>query len=212
MGQQSIFRQLLDLERYLTYYLPVASVGRYLRTQVLTQYIAKSEELVRSAGFAHYTILRPTEFMSNYTASETAQFQIPTLVNEGVLRTAYPSDRPLTVIDVADVGRTAAAAISAPGTFAGGSSEFDVVAESLTPRELVAQLSEAAGKKLSVHTYPPAEAAELAKQNPVIAGQITRQGTEAKAVPDDFGLGFGTFREFLARNRDAVVELYKNTP
>ncbi|KAI1768771.1 NAD(P)-binding protein [Hypoxylon sp. FL1150] len=204
-------------------YSSVAGVNRYQelsgwdRSPFFANYWtskAKGEELVRAGGFAHYTILRPTEFMSNYTDAHMAKLQIPSLVNEGVLRTACPADVPLTVIDVNDIGRTAAAAIGAPDTFAGGKAtrELDVVAERITPNELIAQLSEAAGKKLAVYSYPPEEAAELAKQNPFVAGQMTRRGIDDHVVPDDFGIGFSTFKEYLAKNRDVVVELYKNVP
>ncbi|KAI1777750.1 NAD(P)-binding protein [Hypoxylon cercidicola] len=175
---------------------------------------AKGEELVRTAGFAHYTILRPKEFMSNYAVAEPGNSPLRELARDGVLRTAHPADAPLSFVDVADVGRVAAAAIEAPGTFAGGkpTRELDVVAERLTPSELVARLGEVAGKTLRVHTYAPGEAAELAKTNPVVAGQITRKANEEHMVPDDFGLGFTTFRDYLAKHRDAVVELYKNAP
>ncbi|XXH04839.1 hypothetical protein Hte_011261 [Hypoxylon texense] len=187
---------------------------------------AKTEELVRTGGFAHYTILRPTEFMSNYTAVETANFQIPDLIHHGVLRTAHPADLPLSLVDVADIGRTAAAALEAPDTFAtttttttsggnenpGRGREIDVVAQRLTPSELVAQLGAVAGKKLSAYTYTAEEAAELAKTNPVIAGQIARKSLEPKVVPNDFGLGFVTFKEYLEKHREEVVELYKNAP
>lgn len=150
--------------------------------------------------------------MSNYTASETAEFQIPDLIHDGVLRGAHPADVPLSLIDVADIGRTAAAAIEAPAAFAGGSRELDVVAQSLTLNELVAQLGAVARKKLSVYTYTPGEAAELAKTNLIVASQLSRKALEDETAPNDFGLGFSTFEEYLARHRDEVVELYKNAP
>ncbi|KAI1801884.1 hypothetical protein F4811DRAFT_532249 [Daldinia bambusicola] len=37
---------------------------------------SKTEDLVRNAGFEHYTLLRPSEFMTNYTG-KMALFQVP---------------------------------------------------------------------------------------------------------------------------------------
>lgn len=55
--------------------------------------VAKSEDLVKKGGFEHYTILRPTEFMSNYTG-ETAHFQVPDRKSSHLISSTYPSFHP----------------------------------------------------------------------------------------------------------------------
>ncbi|KAI1375877.1 NAD(P)-binding protein [Hypoxylon crocopeplum] len=177
---------------------------------------AKGEELVRTGGFAHHTILRPTEFMSNYTVEAMAKFQVPDLVSEGVWHTALPGDFKVNLISPEDIGRVAAAAISAPTTFAGGAHELTINAERLPVSELVAQLAEAAGKKLTFVTYTRDEAEAVIDKKPIIGGQLCRldlsKSGKAITTADDFGLGFKTFKEHLAENREDVVEIYKNVP
>ncbi|KAI1213509.1 NAD(P)-binding protein [Annulohypoxylon truncatum] len=176
---------------------------------------AKGEDLVRKGGFAYYTLLRPVEFMSNWTDARMASFQYPDLIKEGVLRTAFPASQIMPEISPDDIGRVAAAAIEQPATFASGgpTRELHVAGELLTLADLVAQLGEVAGKKLRVSTYSPEEAEAVAKTNILVAGQIARRDWKALARPaDDFGLGFSSFREYLEKHRDEVRELYKNVP
>ncbi|KAI1410129.1 NAD(P)-binding protein [Hypoxylon sp. FL1857] len=175
---------------------------------------AKGEELVKNAGLAHYTLLRPTEFMSNWTREKMALFQVPDLVKEGVWHTAMPPSFILSEIDTDDIGRVAAAAIEAPDTFGGGPNRaLKLTGERLTVAELIAQLSEATGKKLSIYTYTPEEAEEAAKKNPAVAGQLTRLAKQEGLQPlEQWGLKFNTFKEHLANHLDEVRELYKNAP
>ncbi|KAI1094503.1 NAD(P)-binding protein [Rostrohypoxylon terebratum] len=173
---------------------------------------AKGEELVREAGFKNYTLLRPTEFMSNYTVERMANFQHPDLFREGVWHTAFPEDHVLSMISPDDIGRTAAAAIENPDTFAGGPTrELHLAGELLTVREVIRHLSEVTGKKLGVYTFKKEEEEEAVKKNIVVAGQISRRDWKAPAQPaNDYGLRFSTFREWLEKNKDELRELYKN--
>ncbi|KAI2639920.1 NAD(P)-binding protein [Hypomontagnella submonticulosa] len=174
----------------------------------------KGEQLVKTGGFEHYTILRPTEFMSNYTLLETISFQYPTFYKTGVLTTALPESFPMCAIDDDDIGRTAAASIEAPATFTGTKNrELTLIGEVLPLKDLVAQLGEAVGKKLSISVYARAEAEELAKTNPIVGGQLARIDWKYKdEVANDFGLGFRSFRDHLAAHRERVRELYKDVP
>ncbi|KAI0835585.1 NAD(P)-binding protein [Hypoxylon sp. FL0890] len=175
---------------------------------------AKGEELVKNAGLAHYTILRPTEFMSNWTNQRRALFQVPDLVKEGIWHTAMPPSFLLSEIDTDDIGRVAAAAIEAPDTFAGGPNRvLKLIGERITVADLIAQLSEAAGKKMTTYMYTPEEAEEAAKKNPVVAGQLSRLAKQEGLQPlEHYGLKFNTFKEHLANHLDEVKELYKNVP
>ncbi|KAI0377840.1 NAD(P)-binding protein [Hypomontagnella monticulosa] len=175
---------------------------------------AKGEELVKTGGFDHYTILRPTEFMSNYTTLASVSMQYPTFIQTGVLSTALPETFPMCAIDDDDIGRTAAASIEAPDTFAGGKSrELMLIGEVVILKDLVAQLGEAIGKKLSIHTYPREEALELAKTNSMIGGQLVRVNWKYRVEEaNDFGIGFRSWRDHVQANLERVKELYKDVP
>ncbi|KAL7626767.1 hypothetical protein AAE478_003541 [Parahypoxylon ruwenzoriense] len=178
---------------------------------------AAGEDLVRSAGLPYYTILRPGEFMSNYTDAHSALFQLSDLVREGVWRTALPGDFGTALIDVEDIGRAAAAAMADPERLGRGL-EVGLAAHTLPVAELVALLGAAAGKSLRLSTYGPQEAAEVAQRNPIVAGQLMRlaapfiDGKGEEDVAARFGFRFGTFSEHLAAHRDEAVELYKDAP
>ncbi|KAI1661895.1 NAD(P)-binding protein [Daldinia decipiens] len=177
---------------------------------------AKTEDLVKKAGFEHYTILRPAEFMSNYTG-EMAHFQVPDLIKEGILHTALPASFPLSTIDVGDIGRVAAAAIASPTTFASGRRELPLAGEVLTLGELVAQLGAFLGKTLRVSTWTREQALEALKTREVVAGQLMRLDSDwpspsPSPPPEDFGLGFRTFRRHLEEHGEEVRELYKGVP
>ncbi|KAF3064465.1 putative nad dependent epimerase protein [Daldinia childiae] len=173
---------------------------------------AKTEDLVKNGGFEHYTILRPTEFMSNYTG-DLAHFQVPDLIKEGVLHTALPASYLLSEIDVDDIGRVASAAIAAPSTFASGRRELHLTGEVLSLGEIVAQLSAVLGKQLRVSTWTREEALEALKTREIVAGQLMRLDSDWPNPPaDDFGLGFKTFRQHLEEHKDEIRELYKAVP
>ncbi|KAI1393931.1 NAD(P)-binding protein [Hypoxylon trugodes] len=181
---------------------------------------AKSEELVKNAGFPHYTILRPAEFMSNYTGS-TASIQIPDLVKEGVWHTPFSPSFSLSLIDEHDIGRTTAASIISPSTFpaseSGPSHELNLIGERITVGEVLKHLSAAAGKDLKISTLTPEEAVKVAEQNPIVAGQVLRikafeKGATGVAPAESFGLGFRTFEEHTKVRSEEIKEVYKNTP
>ncbi|KAI1476826.1 NAD(P)-binding protein [Daldinia eschscholtzii] len=202
-------------------YSSVGGVEQYRKfkgwdaTPIFANYwIAKSttEDIIRKAGFEHYTLLRPSEFMTNYTG-KLAHFQVPDLVKEGVNRTALPSTFTLSLIDVDDIGRVAAASIASPSTFASGRHELHLTGEVLTLGELIAQLGDAVGKKLVNETWSREQALEAVRTNPVVAGQLMRLDSDWPNPPvEDFGLGFKTFRQHLEEHRDEIKELYKNVP
>ncbi|KAI1868020.1 uncharacterized protein JN550_006508 [Neoarthrinium moseri] len=189
---------------------------------------AAGEEMVR--GFADegggagtqgaaartYTILRPSEFMTNYI-QPWADFQFPDLIKTGVWNTAFPPDFGMRLVDPEDVGRIAAEALLHPGAWAGR--VVEITGEVLPLQEEFQLLGEFAGRELGVRTYERAEAETIAEQNPLVQSQLLRMdwgdGRETVAK-DDLGLGLGfrltSFREYLDANRAAVVDTYKNVP
>lgn len=69
---------------------------------------------MRSAGFVHWTILRPLVFMINYLLPSVRGY-FPELVGCRTLRTAIAPGKRTMLIDPDDIGRFAAAAIIEPG-------------------------------------------------------------------------------------------------
>ncbi|KAI5863037.1 NAD(P)-binding protein [Durotheca rogersii] len=182
---------------------------------------AETEALVRGAGFDYYTILRPAEFMSNYTDAASARFQVAGLLATGTLRTPMPADFVAGLVDPADIGRAAAAAFADPARL-GRALETPLVAELRTVARILADLGAAAGgKTFRVSTYAPDEARARAPGDPFVAGQLARLNAGRLVDGDDaivaqvrerFGLTFRSFPEHLAAHRDEVVELYKDAP
>jgi uncharacterized protein YbjT (DUF2867 family) len=173
---------------------------------------SRGEQLVRTAGFKYYTILRPTEFMSNLVIP-MAGWQYPDLVVSGTWRNAFPLDFKVDFVDIEDVGRVAAKAILDPEGFPGR--EVDVTAESIPVSEIMDLLSKETGKTLRAQTNSLEEAERIAVENPLEQGRLIRMAlAEAKLRGErpDFGITFKGLKDFLKDNHDDVVETYKNVP
>ncbi|KAI2615484.1 NAD(P)-binding protein [Hypoxylon sp. NC1633] len=170
----------------------------------------QGEALVKTSGFAHHTIIRPTEFMSNYTSTAPRRLQPrPDLATSGVWHTAFPGTFLLSLVDVDDIGQVAAAAINNPSAFA---AELAVNGERVRVDALIAILGRAAGKELRFHTYTREEAVAAARLNPLVASQLVRLAGAEEVPVEHHGLRFRTFEEHVAVHRDEVVELYKDVP
>ncbi|KAI5923014.1 NAD(P)-binding protein [Camillea tinctor] len=173
------------------------------------------EEKVRQSGLKYYTLLRPSEFMSNYLLP-SAQWQFPDLLSTGVLHTSWTKDFKNKFIDETDIGRTIAAAVSDPERFNG--KELELVGDRLGVQEALDIVGAAAGKKLTFETQPFDEAVKAAVENPIKQGEVIRVAVANltkdyyTAPLDDFGLGFTGFRDFVENNKDGIKEAYKNAP
>jgi uncharacterized protein YbjT (DUF2867 family) len=100
------------------------------------------ENMIRTSGIAHWTILRPSAFMQNFCRPEV-EFMFPGLADAHELRVAFDQDTKLDLIDVADIGKFAAAAIEAPAKYAGA--EIAIAGERLTTAEMAQQLGKIRG-------------------------------------------------------------------
>jgi uncharacterized protein YbjT (DUF2867 family) len=171
------------------------------------------EDLVRNGGFKFYTILRPTEFMTNYL-NPSANFQLGSLLKDGTWRTPFPQGFLKGLIDPDDIGRIAATVISAPEKF--DRKELEVTADILPVQGLLKLLSEASGKELKIQTYEREEALKLAQANPLVHVQLQRviqfEQAGIKNNPGDFGLELKSFKQFLLEHHAIVVDTFKNVP
>lgn len=114
------------------------------------------EEAVRSAGFTHWTVLKPAFMMDNF-AQPKARHMFPHL-QQGQLITALAPDTRMQLIAADDVGRLAQAALADPAHFSKQS--IDLATEALTMQEVATALSQALGKPVSAQSVSPEQAIE----------------------------------------------------
>ena len=97
---------------------------------------AAVQDRVRSAGFPHWTLLKPGTFMENFLPSMAYLF--PRGIEGGLVTLLRPETR-LSLIAVADIGAAAAAAVAAPERF--DRVELELAGEHLSMTEIAAVLS-----------------------------------------------------------------------
>lgn len=114
------------------------------------------EEAVRTAGFTHWTVLKPAFMMDNF-AQPKARHMFPHLQQGTILTALEPTTR-MQLIAAADVGALARAAFAAPTTFS--HKNIDLAAEALTMDEVAATLAQVLGKPVSARSVNPAQAIE----------------------------------------------------
>ncbi|MET7339098.1 NmrA family NAD(P)-binding protein [Nonomuraea sp. NPDC005650] len=105
---------------------------------------AAIEERVRTAGFPHWTILKPAFFMDNFLPSMA--FLFPRGVAGGLVSVIKPRTR-LSLVATDDIGRAAAAAIATPERFDGV--ELELASDYLPMTEIATVLSRALGTPLA---------------------------------------------------------------
>lgn len=166
------------------------------------------EEAVRTAGFKHYTILRPGNFMSNYLAP-FVHVQYPGLVERGVVTTAFTPETVIPTVDPNDIGRFGAAAVLEPGRF--HEKEVGIVSEILGLEEIMRILAQATGRELKVEYMTQEEIDAQLATNPFLAGQlVARDMSEFVDMAEvrAWGVPIGTFSGFLERERELIRETF----
>lgn len=169
---------------------------------------AAVEELVRSSDIKHYTILRPAFLMHNFHLPVSG-FMFPELRERHALKAAYNPDTAMTVLDSADVGKFASAAILNPDKFHGR--EIDLGVEALTPAQIADHLTKASGKEVSFEFMPEKEALEAAEQRPMYHAQLWANEVGYKVDFDaleQYGIRLTTFAEYLAAHKEEVLLTY----
>ncbi|MER7013105.1 NmrA family NAD(P)-binding protein [Saccharopolyspora sp. NPDC000359] len=115
------------------------------------------QDHLRAAGFARWTLLKPTFFMENFLPSTT--FLFPRGIEGGLVSVVRPATR-LALIAVDDIGAAAAAAIAEPERF--DRVELEMASEVLSMREVAEVLSRALGT--------PLRAPDMTQEQAVAAG------------------------------------------
>jgi uncharacterized protein YbjT (DUF2867 family) len=103
---------------------------------------AMVNDLVRSAGFTRWTILKPAFMMDNFILPKV-KGMFPRL-SGGFLETAMVEATRLDLISAKDVGRFAAAAFADPARFDG--QEIALAVEALTMAEVAEKMSKLSGR------------------------------------------------------------------
>ncbi|CAN8100052.1 unnamed protein product [Discula destructiva] len=156
------------------------------------------ENLVRDAGFATWTILRPSHLLQLFQPP-ARDFVFPGLMSDHVLRTAFEPTTRIPWLDGRDVGLAVAAALTAPEKFAGR--ELGLVAEELTIAEVGARIEEASdGKSVKVHYYSKQEAEEVVAKGLGIIITSQRWANEVAGFDDGDlieGLSFTSALEYF---------------
>lgn len=111
------------------------------------------QDRVRAAGFPHWTLLKPGTFMENFLPSMA--FLLPRGVEGGLVSVLNPETR-LSLVAVDDIGRAAAAAITAPERFDGV--ELELASDYLSMTEIASVMSRVLGTRLSAPDMTEEEA------------------------------------------------------
>lgn len=170
---------------------------------------AAIEDKVRNAGFRHWTILRPGNFMANYTLPLVRMY--PGLTSTGRWSTALLPDSVLPMVDPVTIGAFAAAAALDPPRF--HEQEIEIADQFMTLKELMPRLSAAAGRDLQA-VYMTNEDVEAQKgANPMVAAMLMMRDLSIfvdMAKVKSWGVPLSSFDRFLERERARVLETYKN--
>ncbi|KAK2124111.1 hypothetical protein NOF04DRAFT_1362384, partial [Fusarium oxysporum II5] len=165
------------------------------------------EGLVQRAGFKHWAIIRPGFFMSNLLAPKARIYS--DLFERNTWLTALKPDTKLNLVDPQDIAKFAFAVFNEPERFNGEG--IDLVSERLTAVQMMEILADATGRDMKAEFYTDEQVAQAMDTNPFIGSQVfLRDGekcVDAERVKT-WGIGLGSFKEFLVREKDAVSETY----
>ncbi|MEV0822041.1 NmrA family NAD(P)-binding protein [Nonomuraea rubra] len=127
--------------------------GRWSAMEPTYSAKAGAQDLVRAAGFARWTIIKPGFFMENFLPS--VAYLLPRGVKGGLATVLRPGTR-LSLVAVDDIGAAAAAAFAAPERF--HEVELELASDHLAMTEIAGVLSRAFGTSLTAPAMTVEEA------------------------------------------------------
>ncbi|WP_030377123.1 MULTISPECIES: NmrA/HSCARG family protein [unclassified Streptomyces] len=127
--------------------------GRWAALEPYYATKAEIQDRVRGAGFAHWTLLKPSYSMENFLPSERDVF--PRGVEGGLVSLLKPATR-LSLVALDDIGSAAAAAIADPERFDGV--ELELAGDRRTMAEIADILSRVLGTTLTAPDMTEEEA------------------------------------------------------
>lgn len=162
---------------------------------------------VKHAGFDHWTILRPGNFMSNFLKPLVRIY--PGLAEAGKFSTVFTPQTNLPMVDPSDIGKFAAAAILDPRKL--DHKEVVVVSQLMGVEDVVRDLSHATGKEIRAVFLSEEEVNEQIPHNPFLAAQRFLIDASQFVDMDEvkgWNIELGTFAQFLAREKKRVRDTY----
>ncbi|MFE7721229.1 NmrA family NAD(P)-binding protein [Nocardia rhizosphaerihabitans] len=105
-----------------------------------------AEDVIRQAGFDHWTIFKPAFYMENYLLPSKRDYQFPDLAQDKLVTATSPQTM-LALINSDDFGAAVAAAVADPGKF--HQAEIDLAGDALTHPEIADTLSKAVGREIT---------------------------------------------------------------
>jgi uncharacterized protein YbjT (DUF2867 family) len=176
---------------------PGWSEGRWASME--PYYAAKSaiQDRVRTAGFARWTLLKPSFFMENFLPS--MRFLFPRGIEGGLVSVIKPGTR-LSLVALDDIGRTAAAAVAAPERF--DRAELELASDYLSMTQIAEVLTRALGTRVSAPDMTEKEAV-AAGMPPMGASHEWMNAVGQPARPryaEDFGIALTSFEAWAREN------------
>ncbi|MEV4175388.1 NmrA family NAD(P)-binding protein [Nonomuraea sp. NPDC049709] len=140
---------------------PGRAEGRWSPLEPVYAAKAGAQDLVREAGFTHWTIIKPAFFMENFLPS--VAYLLPRGLEGGIVTVLKPATR-LSLVAVRDIGTTAAAAFAEPGRF--HEVELELAGDYLPMTDIARILSGAFGTELAAPDMTTEEAVEAGMPGP----------------------------------------------
>ena len=168
------------------------------------------EEVIRSAGFDTWTIVRPGFFMANFVLPKVHMY--PGAL-EGVFTLPYPGDTLLPLIDHEDIGKFAAAVFENPQKFHGQT--IRIAGDVISVDDVLKSLSRVSGRNIRGIYLSEEEIKERGKSDMYIAGQVVVTQMAGLVKIDEvksWGVPFGIFTGFLEREEALVRTTYRDAP
>lgn len=135
------------------------------------------DELVRTAGFPYWTVLKPAFFMENFVRPS---FLFENFVGDRWLTVLAPQTE-LALVPVQDIGAACAAAINHPEKF--NHVDLELASDFLPMRKIVAILAEVWGQPMEAPSLSPAEAIARGLDPAFVNSQIRMNEVGSPARP-----------------------------
>ncbi|CAM3578662.1 NmrA family NAD(P)-binding protein [Corallococcus sp. ZKHCc1 1396] len=170
--------------------------GRWKAQEVYWENKLATCDLVRGAGFRHWTLILPSTFM-DHPMLDPAGF-----VDKRRMVTAIKPDRPIPLIAPEDIGKAAAAAIQHPSTFHGVT--LQLAGDVLTLPQIAEVLSRVDGKEYTVQSGTVEEAVAAGLHPGVVQGLTYMNVAPVLARPElarAYGLTPMSFETWVSQRR-----------